>query len=509
MSAQVIDADELRRKAATAAAIEDDWLQPVNILADLATRPFDPADVPAVLADYPAAYAASTGIDRSITLTAAVAVAASALSDAFQIVADSRTRWMQSARLWLLSIARPGSGKTPGQREMIAPLWAIQRDLIAEYERAVRSLPEEDRKNPPPKPRVVLVDTTIEALSEVLQHTPRGLLIANDEFEGFLGAMDMYRGKGPSRDRAEYLRLFDGGPHTVERVQRGSLFVDNWGVSIISATTPAALGKSARYLPEDGLLQRFILVCAQRQSLAGAPSVNIEQARERYEQTIRRLYNATPRAHKGKVPLSAEAARIFAEWRAQNNRQQEAMGSISPPFEAHLAKYPTLVLRVALVFHAAQIVDQDHEEARDIAAFPLPPETMRQAIRFMQHAARHASTVYLGMKGGSEAFELARDIGRAIIAHGGSQIARRDLIQRVRPFRAADPSIQSAALHVLIDAGWIRGAEGGYAKAHPTRYEVNPLLAVRMADEAERERERRAAAREMLAEAAAERRTNV
>jgi hypothetical protein len=112
------------------------------------------------------------------------------------------------------------------------------------------------------------------------------------------------------------------------------------------------------------------------------------------------------------------------------------------------------------------------------------------------------------MKGGSEAFELGRDIGRAIIAHGGAHIAKRDLIQRVRAFRSAAPEVQNAALGVLVDAGWIRHSEGGYAKAQPVRFEVNPLLAVRMAEEAQRERARRAAVRELIAEVAAERRPN-
>jgi hypothetical protein len=102
------------------------------------------------------------------------------------------------------------------------------------------------------------------------------------------------------------------------------------------------------------------------------------------------------------------------------------------------------------------------------------------------------------MKGGSEAFELARDIGRAVIARQGGQIARRDLMQRVPAFRAADDHVKNAALNVLVDSGWLRQGEGGYAKAQPTRFDVNPLLAVRLADEAQRERERRSAVREMI-----------
>lgn len=182
---------------------------------------------------------------------------------------------------------------------------------------------------------------------------------------------------------------------------------------------------------------------------------------------------------------------------------QEAMASISSAFESHLAKHPTLVLRVALTFHAAQMVS--HPDPLDPAAFPVTQQTMELAIRFMSRATQHAMPAYLGMKGGSDAFELARDIGRAILARGQSLITRREITQGVRTFRSAEPHVQGAALRVLVDSAWVRPSDGGYSKAEPTRYDVNPALFERMAEEAKRERERRAVVREMIADAVAER----
>lgn len=507
IGAQPGDTVVMRTRANGSDDTPQPWPEPVNILKELAAPPFEATDLPDVLAAYPIAYAEQTGIDRSITLTAAVSAAAAALSDEFQVVADSSTRWMQSPRLWVLTIGRPGAGKTPGQREMISPLWALQRELLAEHSKLVRDLPDEERKNAPPRPHVVVADTTIEAMSEVLKTTERGILVANDEFEGWLGAMDQYRRSGgASKDRAEYLRLFDGGPHTIERVQRGSVFVNNWGVSILSATTPSCISKLARQLPEDGLIQRFIVVCAGRQSQGGGEGARTVATRDAYDTTIRRLFAVSPHAHKGKVPLSVDAARAFKTWRMQNQTLQEAIGAVAPAFEAHLAKYPTLVLRVALVFHAAQIVNLEHEQARDPAAWPVSGATMELAIRFMRRASQHAMPVYLGMKGGSEAFELARDIGRYVIARGSPLLTKRELTQNVRAFRTAEEPVQNAGLRVLVDVGWIRYADGGYTKAQPVRYDVNPALAARLAEEARRERERRAAVRELLTEAIQERR---
>ena len=78
-----------------------------------------------MLAEYPLAYAKATGFDPSITLAAALAVAAAALSDEFQIVGDSASQWFQKPILWVLTIARPGAGKTPAQRELLTQLWDI------------------------------------------------------------------------------------------------------------------------------------------------------------------------------------------------------------------------------------------------------------------------------------------------------------------------------------------------------------------------------------------------
>ena len=85
------------------------WPDPVDILSEMA-------------AQFPIDFARSTGFDPSLTLSAAVSVAAAALSDGFQIVGNSKSQWFQQPRLWILDIARPGAGKTPAQRAMLAPL---------------------------------------------------------------------------------------------------------------------------------------------------------------------------------------------------------------------------------------------------------------------------------------------------------------------------------------------------------------------------------------------------
>jgi Protein of unknown function (DUF3987) len=474
-----------------------EWPDPVNILGEMAAPEFTGDEVPEVLSAFALAYARSTGFDPSLTLSAAVSVAAAALTDGFQIVGDSRSQWFQQPRLWILGIGRPGTGKTPVQKAMLSPLWAIQKAMIEEHEHTVATLPEGE--DAPPIPRVIIGDATIEALSERLRGNPRGILIANDEFESWLGSHDTYRSGAVSRDRGEWLRLFDGGPHTIERIQRGSVFVENWGASILTATTPAALAKLTRSLPEDGLLQRFIPIIARRKGEAQTVAT-LDDARMYYARTIERLFAACPRAHKGCVPLSIDAQEFLQAWLKQNQLAQEAFGAMEPALEAHLAKYPSFILRLALTFHAANIVNQEHEQARDPAAFPVSLATLQTAARFLKRATLHAVAIYLDRKSGSDVYELARDVARAILARAWIQVARRDLIQGVRAFRKASDQLQDSVLRLFVDLAWLRYAEGGYQKATPARYDVNPGLGAKFAAVAQRERERRAVIREVIAQ---------
>jgi hypothetical protein len=472
------------------------WPDPVNFLQELSAAPFERADVPAEIGDYAFAYAVQTGIDPTISVLAAVVAAGAALSDDFKLVADSGTGWMQPARLWGLTLAPSGAGKSPAHSAMLRPLHDLQRDLYAEYQSAVKGLADDAQK--PPRPRIAIADATVEALSEVLRDNPRGVLVANDEFEGFLGSLDQYKRGAASRDRGEWLRLFDGGPHTVERVQRGSVYVPNFGASLLTATTPSALAKVAKLLPEDGLLQRFIVGIGRRQ-IDGVPVANVRMLGDEFEQLLRKLHAAEPRAHKGAVPMMNMTKDAFDGWRRSQRVAQETFDDIDPSLGAHLAKYPTFALRVALTFHACRIVSKSDEADRDTAKWPLLPETLQSAFRFLDRARKHAVVLYLSMRGGaSDTYLLTRDVARTVLAIGGDTLERRDILRQCRAFKNASEHAQANAVDLLVDFGWLRPLSTGYRKLHPTRLAINPSLAAKFAGVAEKERQRRACVREEI-----------
>ncbi|HXR91076.1 MAG TPA: DUF3987 domain-containing protein [Steroidobacteraceae bacterium] len=509
-------APQFERLLSAAASADEavDWPEPTNFLRQFTAPPFTAELLPPELARYPALFAEAAGVDPGIALVSALAVAAAAIDDRIQVCANPDSAWFQQARFWVLTVAEPGGGKTPTQRAMLAPLIELHQEFTLAWEkerdRIAAENPKAENPNIPPQPRVIVSDVTTEALSEVLRANPRGVIVTADEFDAWLGSLDTYKGTGTgTRDRGEWLRAFDGGPTQIERVRRGSVFVPNWGVSILTASTPAAISRLARALPSDGLIQRFIIVMARRRRInqGSEASRGLEAERTAYRETIRRMWAVQPRAHNGVVQLSPRARITFDDWRISMLRQQEAFGCLEPALEAHIAKHETLLLRVALTYHVAETVNLA-EGARDPAAQSLQSETLERAIAFMRRVADHAVAFYVGRQDGSEGYEIARAGARLILAMTPAErskgLQRRDLLRRVKAFYKAREPEQELALRLLSDFGWIRASDDEHARrqkhGQPTRYDINPRLATLLTAEAEAERERRAIVRERIAE---------
>ena len=109
------------------------------------------------------------------------------------------------------------------------PLRRIDNEMARNYQDAMSEwlrLPkEEQRKTPRPKKlRAMIIDTTIEAAQEILKDSPDGVLLDQDELSGWFGSMDKYSGaRGAQTDRAFWLKAYNGGPYTVDRITRGTV----------------------------------------------------------------------------------------------------------------------------------------------------------------------------------------------------------------------------------------------------------------------------------------------
>ena len=256
--------------------------------------PFD--ILPPTAQDHVAAQSAVIGCDGSALAMAVLATFSGALHHGFAVKMMRNGPWYERPRLWVLLVADPSQLKTPIINAATAPLTHYETHLRVKYEADLRdyelALTEKEEGDPPPRkpdppPRYIVWDTTVEKLGELLARSDKGLLVKSDEISGWLGNMERYNA-GRS-DRGFWLCAYDGGPHNIDRIKRGEIFIKNLSVSLIGGIQPARLAE-IQGLTSDGLLQRFLPVMMGSASLPqDSPSDD-----EKYRALVREMIFAKP-----------------------------------------------------------------------------------------------------------------------------------------------------------------------------------------------------------------------
>lgn len=466
-------------------------VEPANLFREFAAPRFDPADVPAPIRRMAEAFSGATGFDLSGAMMAATVAAAAAIDDRHRLAVRPGSDWFESARLWAVLIGTPSAGKSPTIRAATDPIKDLHREMFARWHEANADAKEGERE---PKPALFTSDATTEALADLLRENPRGVLMLTEEFASWIGGIDAYRDGAGSRNRGEWLQLYDGGPHQVDRVKRGSFLVPNWGASVLAACTPAGLRDQVRKLPDDGLIHRF-MPC-----IMGAPRIpSATSARDALRDWSIRLRDLFARttcdAAHARTRISTAAQMAFdAEARAIRE-SIDAIYDLSPALASHLGKHPGMLARVALTFH---LIDGRAGDA-------IERDTMEQAARFMHKVRKHAAALFMGILSTAPALEVARGVARSIVADPArpASIGRNYMTQRCRAFRQAQDFERRLAVQALEDAHWLSPiaesrAYGGWGASE---WAVNQRVFDLFAAEGEAHRDRRQTVRDFMGEA--------
>jgi len=180
--------------------------------------------VPAPIHAMAQAYSAATGFDYSGAVLAATVAGAAVTDERYRLAVRPASEWFESARLWGVLIGTPSAGKSPTIRAATDPIKAMHSESFAAWAKANEGKKPEERE---PIPCLFTSDATVEALADMLRDNPRGLLMLTEEFASWIGGIDAYREGAGAKNRGEWLQLYDGGPHQVNRVKRGAFLVPN------------------------------------------------------------------------------------------------------------------------------------------------------------------------------------------------------------------------------------------------------------------------------------------
>jgi hypothetical protein len=318
----------------------------------------------------------------------------------------------------------------------------------------------------PPTPRCYTTnDTSIEKLAELLMDNPDGLLLYRDELTGWLRSLDK---AGHEAARAFYLEAWSGdGSHEVDRIGRGSLFVNAVCVSILGGIQPGPLssyvegafddGESA-----DGLLQRLqVLVYPDRGRFDPTDLSPDVDARDRAYKVLKELADLDVEEFVGRAPGEAEevpylnfddaAQEVFNDWRA--TFQGEIVVRDYPAvLESHFMKYRSLFASLALVFEAIDFVD-----GVEGAGVAITRTNAARAHVWCDYLRLHAVRIYSPMLDTPErrAEVLLKRIHRGDVEDSAKT---RDIWRRGWS-RLGTAGHLAEAIDVLEGLGWVRREE--------------------------------------------------
>lgn len=471
-----------------------EFRQPRDVLRQAAPPPFSVADVPPAIGEFAEKYALSTGYDISGVIVAAVTTAASVIDDGYRLTVRPESNWTVSARQWSFLCGGPSAGKSPCIRAATDPVKRMHGVL---YDRWHMANDDRRREERDPLPALYTSDTTIAALSQKLRDNPRGLLMLTEEFASWIGGVDAADRGESAKNRGDWLQLRDGGPHQIDRIERGSVYVPNWGVSVLAACTPDGLAKQMKFMPEDGLIQRFI------PCVMAAPNLDAigdsRQAATTWGQWLEWAYTATQTPTALQIRLSPAAQMLFDSEVRSIRELVVATETFAPAYAAHLGKHPGMLGEVALAFHVFEQTTTGNLGSQ------VSQNAMELAIRYLRKARRHAYTLYSSILTTAPAFDLARALARSIVAadQAISAVNRDWMTAHCQGFRKADDRLRREAVQILEDADWLSAqtqvrSYGGW----PRQYAVHHMVFQMFAREGEQWRARRAAVKDAIGEAA-------
>jgi hypothetical protein len=387
---------------------------------------------------------------------------------------EVRPGWIEPAVLWSAVVAESGSMKSPCADKALAFVreqqqfaFEAHRDAMRqweiekrEHERASRRR-DADAGDPPDKPvaeRLIVDDTTLEALGQTLADNPVGVLLARDELSGWVEGFDKYNG-GKGGEVTRWLSLYNAGPLTFDRKLSGTTFVSRAAVSITGTIQPRVLARVAgsRHV-DNGLLPRFLLAMPPRRPKVWTTG-DVNFATVAAMRTVFTTISAARPADDGGpkvLTIDADATDVFKNFYQEHAAAQlEAAGAVA----AMMSKAEAWAARLALVLHVAR-------QAGDAPTLGdrLTVASIEAGITLARWFAREWRRVFAVLEFGGDVGPVPADAAALAFARSrGGTVTVRDMA-RLGPPALRAPGAAELAVRRLVAARraeWLTLQTGG------------------------------------------------
>jgi hypothetical protein len=328
--------------------------------------------------------------------------------------------------------------------------------------------------------RVVVSDTTIEKLAEILEDNPRGTLVGRDELAGWLGSFTRYKGRNSGSDLPNWLEMHRAGTVIIDRrtAERKLQFIPRASVSVTGGIQPGVLARvlTAEFL-DAGLAARLLMAMPPKQAKRWTEAEVPPEVEEAYAKILDKLLTLEgDKAEDQRTPvvlrLSGEAK---ACWVLFYNQWGQEQAVVEGDLAAAFSKLEGYAARFGLIHHVVTHVWLETEDVRDVGV-----KSVEAGIRLARWFAGEADRLYRTFSESAEECETRRLV--EFIRGRGSRITVKEL-QRSNNRKYPASQVAELALEGLVGGGlgvWSerrQGQRGGRPTRdfilHPTHDETD------------------------------------
>ena len=369
-------------------------------------------------------------------------------------VAYVKDQFVEPTTLWTGVVGSSGSRKSAGYKLSMRRLRQRQSQWHDEYTEELEAWEvgedvanetgqQGERRSPPVERQLYTVDTTVDALTDLMATGQRGVGVFTDEMDSWLAGMSRYTS---SSERAHWLTFYDGGYHVVNR-RKDKQSKHIWAAAccIHGGVQPLILGRNLT--TENigaGLYGRFMFG-AEAEPEPEFHHREIHPATEQeWDWTVDALLelqhgtDTSGRAAPLVCKFSSGALDAYGSWWLKWQRRRQA--TKNPGLHASRAKLVGQAVRLALVMHCADVAWRGIH-GQSVRPDVIEEEWVIRAMELCEWVDRQAVKIY-----GDEAVNtglLAR------IQQMGRPVSARDLVT-AKVFPTTDEA--TAALNDLSQA---------------------------------------------------------
>jgi hypothetical protein len=450
------DTGEIRQSAPAPKVVR--WQEPVDLFTTHPLPAFPSDALPVQLQTYAKEMAAQTGFDAGAYGFVMLASVGGWIDHRAKMIVTESFRL--PAFLWAGLSDDSGRGKSQiinaGTRYIRSLGNLMERESaknFAEWRSSNQGVRAQDQAPKPTWRQRIALDATVEAMGDILEDNPQGVVVVADELSEFIGRMDAYGATGGGKDRGTYLRAYDGGSVTINR-RSGSKFIEQFSVGIVAGVQPGKLAdmfKKSSAGGADGLYQRFLMYSPRPSAAPNYEARMGEWTTQNMVLLFAQLHDWTEQETFKKTLFS-----LTIEARQVMNKQHTIWGTIAdrtpaPRLREHLGKFPGFLGRLTFALHCLECAAVGKLTATVSTA------TLARAMRILSVLHKHSEAVYQVLDDTTTGVgDLVRSAGEYILAKKVTQFMRGDLTRHAVGWRKADQVTAEAAIDILIESGWLR-----------------------------------------------------